>query len=64
MTLLQIRKEIAELKNSIITQYEPLCKVFILGGKDSPVEAEIEAYSQAHPHTHVLKLIRKSCRKS
>jgi len=64
MTLQQMRKEIQEIKNSIITQYEPLKKVFILGVEDSPTETEIEAYSQAHPFTHILKLTRQSWRMS
>jgi hypothetical protein len=29
MSLLQLRKELKELKNSIITQYEPQFKIFV-----------------------------------
>ena len=68
MSLQQLRKEIQELKNSIITQYEPLCKVFVFrenGFTDTEeTEEDLKAYVAAHPHTHVLKLIRKSCRKA
>jgi len=68
MSLLQIRKELKELKNSIITQYEPLCKVFVFRDNGFTYTGETEeylkAYRAAHPHTHVLKLIRKSCRKA
>jgi predicted nucleotidyltransferase len=68
MSLQHLRKEIQELKNSLITQYEPLCKVFIFrenGFTDArETEEDLKAYAAAHPHTHVLKLIRKSCRKA
>ena len=68
MSLLQLRKEIQELKNSIITQYEPQFKIFVFrenGFTDAgETEEDLKAYVAAHPHTHVLKLIRKSCRKA
>jgi hypothetical protein len=64
MSLQKLRKEIQELKEALITRFEPLCKIFILGVKDSPTEADIGAYAQAHPHTHIVKLIRKNCRKA
>jgi len=68
MSLQKLRKEIRELKNSIIAQYEPLCKVFVFRENGSTDEGETEedlkAYVAAHPQTHVLKLIRKSCRKA
>lgn len=64
MSLSQLRKEINELKYSFIEEHEPIHKVFILRVKDSPTEAEIEAYSQAHPYTKIIKLTRKSCRKA
>jgi len=61
MNVTAIRKEIRELKNSILWKHEPVCKAFILGAKDSPAEAEIEAYRKDHPHTHVVLLYRKDC---
>jgi len=61
MNVREIRKEIKELKNSIVSLYEPVCKAFILGAEDSPTEEEIEAYRQAHPHTRVVLLTRKNC---
>ena len=68
MSLLQLRKEIKELKNSIITQYEPQFKIFVFhvnGFTDvGETEEDVNTYITAHPHTHVLKLIRKSCRKA
>jgi hypothetical protein len=45
-----------------LSGYEPACKVFILGVKDSPADAEIEAYKAAHPFTQDIELVRKSCR--
>ena len=64
MSLLQLKNQIEKLKRSIILDIEPSFKVFILGNFDSPTEAEIEAYTVAHPHTHILKLTRKSCMKA
>jgi len=58
-----MRKEIQELRNSLLYKYEPVCKVFILGINESPTEAEVEDYRRDHPHTRVIQLIRKSCRK-
>lgn len=67
MSLQQLRMEISELKNSIVRQYEPLNKIFIFRVNcltdAGETEEDIKAYAVAHPHTHVLKLIRKSCRK-
>jgi hypothetical protein len=67
MSLLQLRKELKELKNSIITQYEPQHKIFIFwknGLTDTgETEENLKAYTVSHPHTHVLKLIRKTCKK-
>jgi len=68
MSLMQLKKELKELKNSIITQYEPQFKIFVFrvnGLTDAgETEEDFKAYVAAHPHTHVLKLIRKSCRKA
>ena len=68
MSLQQIKNEIQEPKNSIITQYEPLCKIFVFRENgftdEGETEDDLKAYVAAHPHTHVLKLIRKSCRKA
>jgi len=68
MSLLQIRKDMQELKNLIISEIQPAFKIFILRENGSTDEGETEedlkAYAAAHPHTHVLKLIRKSCRKA
>ena len=68
MSLQQIKNEIQELKNSIITQYEPLCKIFVFRENgftdEGETEDDLKAYVAAHPHTHVLKLIRNSCRKA
>lgn len=61
MSISQIRTEIKELHKSFLSQYQPICKIFILGVKDSPTLEEIEAYSLSHPGTHVLKLTRQSC---
>lgn len=62
MSFQQLKNQIEELKRSIIQETEPLYKVFILGTKDSSTEAEIQAYAVSHPHTHILKLTRKSFR--
>lgn len=68
MSLLQLRKGLKELKNSIITQYEPQFKIFVFRENEftdsRETEEDLNAYLAAHPHTHVLKLIRKSCRKA
>jgi hypothetical protein len=64
MSLLQLKTQIEKLKRSIILDIEPSFTIFILGTKDSPTESEIEVYTVAHPHTHILKLTRKSCRKA
>ncbi len=59
MNLLGIRKEIREIKHTILYKYEPVCKAFILGKEDSPIEDEIEAYRQDHPLTRAVVLTRK-----
>jgi hypothetical protein len=68
MSLTQLKKELKELKNSIITQYEPQFKIFVFrvnGLTDAgETEEDVNTYIAAHPHTHVLKLIRRSCRKA
>lgn len=61
MNLQSMRKEIRELRNSILYKYEPVCKAFIIGAEDSPTEEEIEAYRRDHPHTRVVVLTRKDC---
>lgn len=61
MNLQSVRSEIGELRNSLLYQYEPTCKAFILGAKDSPTEAEVEDYRKDHPHTKVVVLTRKDC---
>ena len=56
MSLQQIKNEIQELKNSIITQYEPLCKIFVFRENgftdEGETEDDLKAYVAAHPHTH------------
>jgi hypothetical protein len=64
MSLLQLKNQIEKLKRSIILDIEPSFKVFILGKANSPTKEEIQAYTVAHPRTHVLKLTRKSYRKA
>jgi hypothetical protein len=68
MSLTQLKKELKELKNSIITQYEPQFKIFVFrvnGLTDAgETEEDVNTYIAAYPHTHVLKLIRRSCRKA
>jgi hypothetical protein len=61
MNVMSIRKEIRELKNSIIWKQEPVCEAFIMGAKNSLTKAEIEAYRKDHPHTKVIVLTRKGC---
>lgn len=56
MTIQQIKKDIQELKRSIVTRSEPLCKVFISGVCGSHTEEEISAYEAANPHTRVIRL--------
>lgn len=68
MSFLKLRKELKELKNSIITQYEPQFKTFVfqVNGLTAAGETEedVNTYIAAHSHTHVLKLFRKSFRKA
>lgn len=68
MTVQQLKKCIQELKNSIIVQHELQHKIFIFRENGlteaGETEEDFKAYVVAHPHTHVLKLIRKSCRKA
>lgn len=61
MNLQSMRSKIRELRNSILYKYEPACKAFIMGAKDSPTEEEIKAYRTAHPRTRVIVLYRKDC---
>jgi hypothetical protein len=61
MNIQSMRKEIRELRNSLLYKYEPVCKAFILGTEDSPPAEEIEAYRQAHPRTHIVILFSKDC---
>ena len=63
MTIQQIKKDIQELKRSIVTRSEPLCKVFISGVCGSHAEEEISAYEAANPHTRVIRLYRQDCRR-
>ena len=68
MNLQQIKADIAILRRSIILQTEPANKIFIFranGLTDAgETEDDLKEYSILHPHTHVLKLIRKSCRQA
>lgn len=59
MSLLQLRKELKELKNSLIseTQY----KIFIIniGGlttQDGLTIEQVDEYERTHPYTKVLRL--------
>lgn len=59
-----MRKDFEELKTSIISENEPLNKVFIfnengLTTTESLTVADVEAYSKAHPHTHIVRLFLK-----
>lgn len=61
MTVQQLRKAIEEIKNSFITQYEPSYALFIfnedgLTTTEGLTVEDVEAYSQAHPHTHIVRL--------
>ena len=66
MNLQRIKNEIETLKNALIMQYEPQNKIFVFranGLTDAgETEEDLKEYTAEHPHTHVLKLIRKSCR--
>ena len=67
MSLQQLKKQIKELKNSAITQYEPQFKIFEfrVNGLTNAGETEenVNTYIAAHPHTQVLKFFRKNFRK-
>lgn len=57
MSLLQLKRELAELKNQIIRETEPVCRVFIFDGQttmEGLTAADLEAYKADHPHTHVV----------
>ncbi len=66
MSILQLRKELKELKNSLIPETQNRIFIFRVNGLTDAGENEedVRSYAVAHPHTHVLKLIRKSCRKA
>lgn len=61
MSISGIRKEIKELRDSILRKHEPVCKAFVIGAEGSPTEVEIETYRIDHPHTRVVVLTRKDC---
>jgi hypothetical protein len=61
MNLQNMRKEIRELRNSLLYKYEPVCRAFVLGTEDSPTEEDIAAYRESHPNTHVVVLYRRDC---
>jgi hypothetical protein len=65
LNLSQIKKQIQELKNSVIAENTVLCKVFAFrenGLTDAgETEADMKAYSKAYPHTRIVKLFYKNC---
>ena len=59
MSLLQLKRELAELRTQIIRETEPVCRVFIFDGQTTTeglTAADLEAYKAGHPHTHVVTL--------
>jgi len=36
MNIQSMRKEIQELRNSLLYKHEPVCKAFVLGAEDKP----------------------------
>lgn len=68
MSLLQLRKELQELKQSVIYENQPRVKVFVfkIGGQittEGLTAAEVDSYAQAHPYTQILRLQRADFRK-
>jgi hypothetical protein len=59
MSLLQIRKDMQELKNIIISETQPAFKIFIFRGNESTDEGETEedlkAYVTATPSYSCVK---------
>lgn len=61
MSLLQLRKELQELKQSIIYETQPAVKVFVfkIGGlltTEGLTAADVGAYAKDHPYTKILRL--------
>lgn len=67
MSLQQFRRELRQLKNSITERQGLKFKIFIFranGFTDAgETEEDFKNFVSANPHTHVLKLVRKSFRK-
>lgn len=68
MSLLQLRKDIQDLKNSLIYETQPIVKVFVfkIGGlvtTEGLTVAEVNAYAKEHPYTQILRLQRADFRK-
>lgn len=64
MTLQQLKKEIEEIKNSIISETEQPVKIFIfnIGGlttTEGLTAAEVEEYTETHKHTKVVNFYLK-----
>jgi hypothetical protein len=68
MTLQQLKKEIKELKSSIISETQPAVKIFVfkIGGQittEDLTATDVCAYEKAHPRTKILRLQRADFRK-
>lgn len=69
MTVQQLKKEINELKNSIISKTQPAFKVVIfnedgLTTTEGLAVADVEAYSKEHPNTQIIRLRLANFRKA
>ena len=59
MSIQQLRITVEELKQSFITKYEPICRIFVFDGpatEDGLTAADVESYSIEHPYTHIVTL--------
>jgi hypothetical protein len=69
MTLQQLRRDIQELKSSIISETQPQVKIFVfkIGGQittEGLTAAEVDGYALAHPYTKILRLQLANFRKA
>jgi len=59
MNLPSMRKEISDLRDSLLYKYEPVCKAFIIGAKDTYRSPNVKPTGKLIPHTSYRALSQR-----